>query len=138
MGSSSGGDGSEAVTLNGVTLHPDYHRVKDSLEARGHDPATASDSGHHPYMDPDPDNDPNYESVDEAFAKVATPPPLSRAPGAAGRAGQGSSRLSSSSSPATNASISASVSAAISRSLGAGGAVRTSAFIGGTQGMSIS
>lgn len=42
----------EEVTINGVTLHPDYHRVRDCIP------------------DQDSENDPNYESVDEALSKV--------------------------------------------------------------------
>lgn len=42
----------EEVVMNGVTLHPDYHRVKDCIP------------------DQDSENDPNYESVDEALSKV--------------------------------------------------------------------
>lgn len=41
----------EEVTVNGVIVHPDYHRVKDCLP------------------DQDNENDPNYESVDEALSK---------------------------------------------------------------------
>ena len=42
----------EEVLINGVTLHPDYHSVKDCVPGQ------------------DNENDPNYESVDEALSKV--------------------------------------------------------------------
>ena len=52
------------MTINGVTLHPDYHSVKDCIP------------------DQDSENDPNYESVDEALSKVPASPGAGNSSGA--------------------------------------------------------
>lgn len=72
----------EEVMINGVTLHPDYHSVKDCIPA-----------------DQDNENDPNYESVDEALSKVPAPSSMKSSSSSPKGAAPGHSKVGTGASP---------------------------------------